>query len=159
MKNNNGNMTKGRFGAIVEAYGANPDRWPAAERASAKVFLGKHPDAKKLVAMAGGLDATLDSAPQPKPADIAFLKRLATIPHAKQPLGRDPSTKTTFGEFLRGLFPARSFVPQGIALAGILGIWLGVSANLQPEPAAIQLDASQYLFGNPDLKKDLGEFQ
>ena len=43
---NKENMTLKRFRAIIAAYGVNPDRWPAAERASAKTYLDKHPDAQ-----------------------------------------------------------------------------------------------------------------
>lgn len=161
MTPNKENMTLKRFRAIIAAYGVNPERWPSAERTTAKTFLTKSPEAQKLLGAASGLDTILDAAPKPAAADAGFLKRVATIPYQEYALSAAGQKQTTFGEFIRSLFPAKGFVPQGMALAfaGILGVWLGVSADLQPDAQVIQLDAGQYLFDNPDLKKDFKEFQ
>lgn len=56
-------LTEERFRAIVEAYGAEPERWPAAERASAAIFARDHAGiAQPLLDEARGLDAWLDIA-------------------------------------------------------------------------------------------------
>ena len=158
---NKENMTLKRFRAIIAAYGVNPDRWPADERATAKTYLDKHPDAQTFLGESKGLDTILDTAPKRAAANAGFLKRVATIPYQEYALSTAVQKQTTFGEFIRSLFPARSFAPQGMALAfaGILGVWLGVSADLQPDAQVIQLDAGKYLFENPDLQKDFKEFQ
>lgn len=158
---NKENMTLKRFRAIIAAYGVNPERWPAAERTTAKSFLTKNPEVQKLLGAASGLDTILDTALKPTAADAGFLKRVATIPYQEHALSPTVQKQTTFGEFIRSLFPARSLAAQGMALAfaGILGVWLGVFTDLQPEAQVIQLDAGKYLFENPDLKKDFKEFQ
>ena len=158
---NKENMTLKRFRAIIAAYGVSPERWPAAERATAKTFLTKSSEAQKLLGAASGLDTILDTALKPAVVDAGFLKRVATIPYQEHSLSAAVQKQTTFGEFIRSLFPARSFAPQGMALAfaGILGVWLGVFADLQPDAQVIQLDAGKYLFENPDLQKDFKEFQ
>ena len=155
-------MTLKRFRSLVEAYGANPGLWPVMERDSAEKFLGSNVRAREIAELSRPLDAALDETPAPKMADPAFIKRLATIPYAARAaaIGVE-AAPATFQEFLRGLFPAKSLVPQGlgIAMAGVLGIWLGLSSGAPADDIVVQLDASRYLLENPDLKKDLEQFK
>ena len=154
-------MTLRRLRTMAEAYGANPARWPNAEQGAAKEILANSPDAQKLVKQAGLIDTFLDASPEPSLADAGLLKRLATIPYQETAAVPEIQNQTTFGEFVKSLFPSGGFAPQGMALAvaGILGIWLGVTADLDPDTQAIQLDAGAYLVDNPDLQKDLRKFQ
>ena len=154
-------MTLKRLRTLAEAYGANPARWPDVEQGAAKDFLAKSHDAQKLVKQAGLIDTFLDASPEPSLAEAGLLKRLATIPYQDAAGVRATQNQTTFGVFVKSLFPSRGFAPQGMALAiaGILGIWLGVTADLVPDAQAIQLDAGSYLVDNPDLQKDLRKFQ
>jgi hypothetical protein len=56
-------MDAARFRAVLEAYGAHPDRWPAGEREAVEAFAEKHPSAAApLIADAKALDAALGSA-------------------------------------------------------------------------------------------------
>jgi anti-sigma-K factor RskA len=63
-------MTLDRLRAIVDAYGADPARWPAAERTAGEALLAGSAAARALVAEAADLDAALDAVPalQPTPA-------------------------------------------------------------------------------------------
>ncbi|MHA1544266.1 MAG: hypothetical protein ACTSU8_03930, partial [Alphaproteobacteria bacterium] len=83
------------------------------------------------------------------------LKRLATIPFASRSLGE--SAPTTFGEFMKGFFPAKTLVPQGLGIVamGFLGIWLGISINSNDPTNIVELDAAQYFLENSDLDKDV----
>ena len=55
-------MTPERFARIVDAYGADPRRWPDGERAAACAFVQAHPDeAQQRLAAAASLDAGLDA--------------------------------------------------------------------------------------------------
>jgi hypothetical protein len=55
-------MTPERFARIVDAYGADPRRWPDDERAAACAFAQAHPrEAQQRLAVAGSLDAGLDA--------------------------------------------------------------------------------------------------
>ncbi len=49
-----------RFATIVEAYGSQPARWPADERAAATAFLAQSAQAQALVAEHHALDEWLD---------------------------------------------------------------------------------------------------
>lgn len=62
-------MTAERFLALVEAWGANPRRWPAAERADAEAFAAAHPaQARAALAEADAIDALLQASPTPAPS-------------------------------------------------------------------------------------------
>jgi len=55
-------MNRERFEQIVAAYGADPRRWPEAERAAAEAFAAENPDAAVLTVGEAGLDRMLDHA-------------------------------------------------------------------------------------------------
>ena len=56
-------MTNERLIEIIEAYGAEPQRWPESERVAALAYMDANPaDAKLALATAAGLDQALDSA-------------------------------------------------------------------------------------------------
>ena len=55
-------MNRERFEQIVAAYGADPRRWPQAERAAAEAFAAANTDAAALMADEVGLDRMLDHA-------------------------------------------------------------------------------------------------
>jgi len=61
-------MNHVRFTAIIESYGANPDRWPADERDAAMAFSGTHADAAALLNEAAELDQFLDGFKLPEAA-------------------------------------------------------------------------------------------
>lgn len=68
-------MDKSRFAAIIGAYGADPRRWPADERAAAEAFAAReHVD----LCEARTVDALLDAAPPPSPhSDLLEARILA----------------------------------------------------------------------------------
>jgi len=54
-------LTETRFRDIVDAYGADPSRWPEAERAAAAIFARNNPEiAAPILDQARALDAWLD---------------------------------------------------------------------------------------------------
>ncbi len=56
-------MQFSRFRAIVEAYGANPERWPRGERNAALAFREAEPEAAEpILAEARALDVLLNEA-------------------------------------------------------------------------------------------------
>lgn len=69
-------MNAHRFEMIVEAYGADPARWPLPERAEALAFERADPDAARVVRdKAARLDALLAPARTPEP-DPALAARI-----------------------------------------------------------------------------------
>lgn len=57
-----------RFRELVEAYGAEPGRWPANERGAAEALLAGNAEAARLRKQAATLDAMLDKASLPEAA-------------------------------------------------------------------------------------------
>jgi ferric-dicitrate binding protein FerR (iron transport regulator) len=100
-----------RFGALLDAYGAEPRRWPADRRAAAEALLARSSEAQALHAAAARLDALIDAAAiEPAPAHLVG-RAIAAAPQPKAVRG---------GWFAGWLKPA-----AGLAAAAALGIALG----------------------------------
>jgi hypothetical protein len=77
-------MDAERFQALLDAYGGRPERWPAAERASAEAYLAATPEAAALAVQARALDGWLD-AWTPAPASAALRERiLEAVPRPRE---------------------------------------------------------------------------
>lgn len=74
-----------RFTELLDAYGADPGRWPEAERAAALALLEASPQARGLCDEARALDAALDRLPTPAPSADFRLRVLATAPIGAAP--------------------------------------------------------------------------
>lgn len=122
-------LTLNRFTKILAAYGADPARWPDAEREAARQFAQDDAVAKQLLLEAQRLDAALDRMLAPAPAlDPA---RLATAvmatPQAVPQTGSDPDWAVPWWRWFG--WPKLA----GLAVAGLLGIlvgWAGIDAQL-----------------------------
>lgn len=114
-------MNLERFTVIVDAYGADPRRWPAAERDAAQAFAAADAQAAALLAEALALDAGLDALPIPEPASAAL--RRAAMP---QPITARPSR---WQELLALLGGWRLALPA-MAVALIMGINVGSRTDL-----------------------------
>jgi anti-sigma-K factor RskA len=130
-------MTLDRLRAIVDAYGADPARWPAAERAAGEALLAGSAEARALVAETADLDAALDSLPalQPSPAMRTAVLAAAPRPAAPSLLARlHDGWREVFGELggwrLAGGVLAASLV-LGIVSGGLLSE--GLSSEISPD--------------------------
>lgn len=95
-------MTPERFHQIVEAYGADPRRWPQQERAAAEVWAELHrAEADAVLADAAGIDAWL-AVDQVDPPGAALQQRI---------IGSAP--------VLRQGVPRRRLWWSGAAVAGV----------------------------------------
>jgi anti-sigma-K factor RskA len=74
-----------RLRAIVDAYGGDPARWPAAERPAAETLLAGSDAARALVAAAADLDAALDAVPARQPTLAMRAAILAAAPRPPAP--------------------------------------------------------------------------
>jgi hypothetical protein len=54
-------MNQDRFQQMIDAFGGEPARWPAADRAAAELYLAALPDARAALAEAHALDQALDA--------------------------------------------------------------------------------------------------
>ncbi len=109
-----------RFAAIVEAYGAEPRRWPAAEREAARTFAASDAQAAALLAEALALDALLDVPPVPLPASAA--SRRAAMPAAL-------SVRVSRGQEFLALLGGWKLALPAMAAALIVGIDVGARAS------------------------------
>ena len=105
-----------RFQAILEAYGASPDRWPAEDRARALSLLARSADAKRFHAAAERLDTVLDSA-APPPPDAVFAERIRSLP--RHPPGAAPAVRESGYAVLRRI--------AAVLLVGLVGVAIGLA--------------------------------
>ena len=81
-------MTPERFRTIVDAYGADPRRWPDEERAAAEAWAHLHRiEVDALLAESAGLDAWLASHTV-APPERAFVDRIVAAATAPVPVRR-----------------------------------------------------------------------
>jgi hypothetical protein len=81
MKSHPATVTPARIRALAEAYGAEPSRWPEAERVPAQAWIAAHPgEARVLLAEACVLDNLLDAWSLPRPAETLRTRILAPAP-------------------------------------------------------------------------------
>jgi hypothetical protein len=119
-------MTAERFAQIVDAYGADPRRWPDAERDAARAFAQAHPnEAQPKLAAAAMLDACL-AADRVEPAGRSLQRRIVAS-------ARRPGRRAARGaRAVRWWLPGAAIAGAGAAglVAGALAIsWLSVSAE------------------------------
>ena len=109
-------MTLERLTVILDAYGADPRRWPAAERDAGLALLEGSADARARREAAAGLDVLLDGVSPVRPSPELSARVLATAPQA----GGGPPA-------VRGR-PLRTRIVVGaaaLAAAASLALWLG----------------------------------
>lgn len=78
-------MTVGleRFEQIIDAYGAEPARWPEAERLQAEALLADNAEARAMVRRAEEIDAWLNAASSHAPSDLLARRVLKAAPGAR----------------------------------------------------------------------------
>ncbi|MCZ6522557.1 MAG: hypothetical protein O7A68_01650 [Alphaproteobacteria bacterium] len=144
-----------RLGRILEAYGADPEAWPAAERDAALALLARSAEARALRERAARLDRLLDRAPALEPSPELEARVLAAANQAS------PSWRRRLSAWTFALWP---FGPVWrpatvLALAALFGVTLGTVAPLPSlvdgaHRALLVEDVSMLTFG-PDLDPDL----
>lgn len=141
-----------RLGRLLEAYGADPEAWPAAERDAALALLARSAEARALRERAARLDRLLDQAPALEPSPELMARVLAAANQAAPPWRR------RLGAWTFALWP---FGPvwrpaTALALAALFGVALGTVAPLPgiaggDDRALLVEDVSMLTFG-PDLE-------
>ena len=96
MKSHPATVTPARIRALAEAYGAEPSRWPEAERVPAQAWIAAHPgEARVLLAEACVLDNLLDAWSLPRPAETLRTRILAPAPAIVREARRRSSTSSS----------------------------------------------------------------
>lgn len=110
-------VTADRVRALLDAYGADPGRWPEAERAAARRLVAADPALAAEFAEAAAVDTLLDALPDPAPSP-ALRVALKDIPDRAR-LG--------WADRLAALWPFEApWRPAaGLAAAAVVGIAVG----------------------------------
>ena len=133
-------MDQSRFSELLDAYGADLERWPAAERGPAQTLLDASPEATTLRQQAALLDDALDQYTLAPPAAALrqSLLRAALLP-------RQRSWRDSLAELWRDLGGWRLAAPAfaaSLALGALLPLMLDESVVDLPDEdliAAVQL--------------------
>jgi hypothetical protein len=122
-------MGMDRFRELLDAYGAEPGRWPAKERGPAEVLLTRNTEAARLRSQAAVIDALLDRATLAPPV-IDAERLIASITAEPQPMA-EPKGGTAEIVTLRPVRrpPAGGFWLKvaSLAAAAAIGFLVGVS--------------------------------
>ncbi len=119
-------MTTERVRSLIDAYGADPERWPAGERDAARRLVHADPVLAAELAEAASFDALLDALPAPAPRP-ALRVSLNAIPDR---------VRLRWSDRLATLWPfgAPWGPAAGLVAAALFGIVIGVTV---PDPAAV----------------------
>ncbi len=139
-------MTPERFRAIIEAYGAEPQRWPATERAAAEDFARGSLEANALLLREAELDDLLGRYRVQSPGSALTGAVVASAP---------PFQKSSSGYLLKGF----GFI--GAGLAGAIAGALLMMMYTPPAPSLTDRDERPILtsFDVGVSELDLGETQ
>jgi hypothetical protein len=74
-----GDAATARAEAIISAFGANPARWPAKDRAAVATALGKNTDLERQASLEAALDAALDRAETVEISEASRLRAFAAF--------------------------------------------------------------------------------
>jgi len=125
-------MKLNRFRQLLDAYGADPARWPEAERAEALALLARSRRARDAAEAARALDRLLDRAPPPHAAlDADALAAGITV--AMQP--RASRAERPGGWTLSLGWPNLTALAAA-ALAGFIVGWSGLDATFRYDLSA-----------------------
>lgn len=144
-------MKEKEFAQLVEAFGADPVRWPADRREAGLALLRTSPAARRLAAEAEALDRLLAAAEEPARASLSAEEVAARICAESQPRPeRSAAGRAT---------PARSWEIRiawpnlvGLAMAGVMGFivgWSGLDIGLAPLTGP---DMAQLLYGTISIE-------
>lgn len=114
-KEGKGPMDLARLAEILDAYGADPSRWPVSERAAVEALIAGSPEAAAMREDAAALDMLMEISAAPAPSPELMVRVLAD----NEPSG-----------WLSALWP---FGPvwqpaSAMAAAAVLGIVIGAAA-------------------------------
>lgn len=123
-------MNLERFIDLLDAYGADLDRWPQNEQAAATAILVAQPDAREAQRRVAAADAALLRAGLPgiEPSDALrqrVLAQVASLPPAVIVPAAD--WRAQVAEAIALLFPSGRRMPQFAALA--VALMIGISAG------------------------------
>jgi hypothetical protein len=133
-------MTLERLRALIAAYGANPARWPLAERPAAEALLARSPEARAALADAEPLDTLLDAVPALSPSPALRAAVLADMPRMARSgrIGWWANARALLVEF-DGLPAVRPLLAASLLLGLFAGGYLGSDSETESDSDLVQL--------------------
>jgi hypothetical protein len=124
-------MTMERLNTILDAYGASPARWPAEERVAAEAMIAASDEARAAFAGAARLDAMLDQAAAPPPADRLGWRLRGIGPRPEQIVAAVARPRTSW---MGNLARAAAVV---LAIAGGIAIGVALPERQSDQPQEV----------------------
>jgi hypothetical protein len=153
-----GSMNPDRFVALVDAYGADPSRWPAGERAAAEAFAASQAAPKSALEGASELDRILNRlSTEEIPAGLRA-RILAAYDEAvtRRASGRFGSIPAALGRFRDAIWPGAPLWQPASAFALSLAIGLAMGLLVPSAVSAHDADPSATLLVVTPAVFDLG---
>ena len=119
-------MTIERLRQILDAFGADPARWPKAERDSALALLAHSPEAQRLREEARQLDSVLNEASEAIELRLDVKGVVAAIKDATGNVHRLSKSRSRFS--LVGAWPGFAGLAAAAAAGFIVG-WMGLASD------------------------------
>ncbi|MBI3784265.1 MAG: hypothetical protein HY270_12790 [Deltaproteobacteria bacterium] len=130
-------MSLERLRALLDAYGANPDRWPPQERAAALALLEQSPEAQRWRDASARIDALLDHAPGFEVSATLIDRSLAAAPTPAPSANRTPPP---YRHTTRRVWAWRIIAAAApLAAAAVLVLWVLNKPSQTPERANVTL--------------------
>jgi hypothetical protein len=121
-----------RFRELLDAYGAEPRRWPASERVMAEQMLARDPEARTLRTKAAGIDGLLDRATPLSPPIIDAEIVIGAITANSQSPAAEVVTLRPAGRAKANTFWLKV---GSLVAAAMIGFLLGVTQLMNPGDA------------------------
>lgn len=119
-------MPLDRIRALLDTYGAMPERWPEEERAAAQDLLAESNDAQALLRETTLFDGALDLVEAPAPSE-ELARRIEELVYLRPATATQrPRQKPSLAHRLRSWRAA--WRPAVLAASGALGLAIGVAA-------------------------------
>lgn len=138
-------MTLDDFRNLVDAYGADPARWPGDRRTAAETLLAGSPNARATLAEARVLDRLLRAAAADDEADTARMERVVRMSVLKLPPHPGTARSGTAGAARTPHGRAAPWLRAvGLTCAALAGIVFG---SIDQPASTASLDITQIVFG------------
>jgi hypothetical protein len=124
------------FARLIDAYGADPERWPPDQRAAALALAASDAGAETLLHEARGLDRLLDAAPIQAPS---LALRTAVASAALPSLGRRHDGPGRSRRPLSGRWAAAAALAAACAAGAVTGV-AAATRQAQPTHPAVSAD-------------------
>ena len=130
-------MSLERLRALLDAYGANPDRWPPEERMAALALLEQSPQAQRWHDASARIDALLDYAPGFEVSATLIDRILAAAPTPAPSANRTPPPYRHITRRVRTWRTLAAALP--LAAAAVVVLWVLTKPSQTPERANVTL--------------------